>query len=267
MTSRTDLGALFDASDLDDATLKTLKDATGDLGDTIAAALGDVDPAVISDMEGKEVFLVSLLVDDSSSIAWGDNTDNIIVGVNAVIDSLDDSKARGVTLITCRLLNGGVLFPLVPLAQAQRLTRSNYRPAGITPLYDQAMAVLATVVAKAAELEQAGIAVRSATYFVSDGKDEGSSKRARDIAPIIAGLLGQEVHIVGAMGIEDGSTDFRAVFTSMGVPEGAILVPQSTPTAIRQAFGTVSRSLVRASQTAAGANFSQLALGGFGGTN
>jgi hypothetical protein len=76
-------------------------------------------------------------------------------------------------------------------------------------------------------------------------------------------LLRTESYIVGGMGIDDGYTDFTAVFQTMGIQPEWILTPKNTPSDIRRAFGTISRSAVRASQAAG--NFSQTALGGFGG--
>ena len=65
------------------------------------------------------------------------------------------------------------------------------------------------------------------------------------------------------MGIDDDCTDFRAVFTEMGIPKEWILVPGSGKDDIREAFRLFSQAAVQASQTAAA--FSRAALGGFGG--
>jgi Ca2+-binding EF-hand superfamily protein len=76
-------------------------------------------------------------------------------------------------------------------------------------------------------------------------------------------MLRTEQHIIAAMGIDDGGkTDFHQVFRSMGIRDEWILTPGSTPSEIRKAFGTFSKSAVRASQTAT--SFSQTAAGGFG---
>ena len=71
-----------------------------------------------------------------------------------------------------------------------------------------------------------------------------------------------EDHIIAAMGIDDGRTDFRKVFREMGIPDQWILTPGNTPAEIRKAFRVFSSSAVRASQS--GASFSQMAAGGFG---
>ena len=72
-----------------------------------------------------------------------------------------------------------------------------------------------------------------------------------------------ENHIIGAMGIDDGTTDFMHIFHEiMGIPEEWVLTPANTASEIRRAFNLFSQSAVRASQSAA--SFSQTASGGFG---
>lgn len=58
------------------------------------------------------------------------------------------------------------------------------------------------------------------------------------------------------------ATGFRPVALGMGIPENWIMTPASDHSAVRKAFGTFSKSMVRASQSAK--SFSQTALGGLG---
>jgi hypothetical protein len=81
------------------------------------------------------------------------------------------------------------------------------------------------------------------------------------VAALVADLERAESHIVAAMGISDGSTDFRRVFCEMGINDRWVLTPGNSPSEIRKAFQVFSQSAVRASQSA---SFSQTALGGFG---
>jgi hypothetical protein len=75
-------------------------------------------------------------------------------------------------------------------------------------------------------------------------------------------MLRQEKHIIAAMGIDDGHTDFRQVFREMGIQDRWILTPGNSDQEIRRAFQTFSQSAVKASQGAG--HFSRAALGGFG---
>ena len=263
MSENTNLQSLFAGANLGNEATQALTFTADNLGHNIMAGLGDVDADAIGDLGASEVLLVKLVMDDSSSILYGDNTQHVIDGHNLMVDALRDSKASGAVLISCQYLNGEVLYPFVTLDKALRMTNDNYQAIGGTPLYDTTAVTLASVVAKAAELEDAGLPVRTATYIVTDGNDEHSRKHRPDtIRPIVEGMLRTESHIIGAMGIDDGRTDFRQVFGGMGFHDRWILTPANTPTEIRAAFGTFSQSAVRASQAVG--SFSATAMGGFG---
>jgi hypothetical protein len=224
-----------------------------DVGAQIQAGLG----VTIDDVAASEVLLVTMMPDDSHSIASAGNTDAVRDGHNLVLDALAGSKQSGEVLAHTRYLNGNVLFPYIALEHAQRMTPANYDPRLGTPLFDQAVVVLGTVIAKAQELAQAGIAVRTVTLIITDGGDYGSQRcRAADVAALVRDMLAQENHVVAAMGISDGTTDFRAVFRAMGIPDRWILTPGNSATEIRRAFAVFSQSAVRASAGAA--------VGGFG---
>jgi hypothetical protein len=244
------LADAHDAGELSAKALATLD--VVDVGAQIQAGLG----VSIDDVAASEVVLLTQMPDDSSSINQAGNVDAVRDGHNYVLDALAKSKQAGEVLAHTRYLNGHVLFPYTALEHAVRMTPANYDPRLGTPLFDQAAVVLGTVIAKAKELEQAGIAVRTVTLIITDGGDYGSTRcKPADIAALVSDMLSRENHIVAAMGISDGTTDFRAVFQSMGIPDRWILTPTNSSTEIRRAFAVFSQSAVRA---AAGA-----ALGGF----
>jgi hypothetical protein len=223
-----------------------------DVGAQIQSGLG----VSIDDVAASEVVLLTMMPDDSGSISAAHNTDSVIDGHNFVVEALARSKQSGEVLAHTRYLNGHVLFPYTQLAHAKQMNDKNYDPRLGTPLFDQSVVLLGTVVAKAQELAQAGIAVRTVTLIITDGGDYGSQRcRPADVAALVADMLAQENHIVAAMGINDGTTDFRAVFRSMGIPDRWILTPGNSASEIRRAFQVFSQSAVRA---AAGVQ-----LGGF----
>ena len=261
----TDVGALFqDAQD------------DGTLSPQSAMMLGDVDVGAqiqeglgvsVDDVQASEVTLVTMLIDDSGSIRMvAGNTEAVREGHNGVLDALGKTKTKDGILVHARYLNGTVLYPYRQLVQATRMDTSNYNPVGATPLFDQTEVILGTVLAKAREFEDAGVPCRSVTCIVTDGADAGSQKyrTARQVAPLVRDILKTEMHIVTAMGIDDGSTDFRGIFLEMGIPAEWILTPKNDPSSIRKAFLMVSQSAVRASQAAGAAGFSKVAGGGFG---
>ena len=176
-----------------------------DVGSQIQAGLG----VTVDDVAASEVVLLTMMPDDSQSIAQAGNVDAVKDGHNFVLEALRGSKQSGEVLAHTRYLNGHVLCPYTALDHAVAMTKANYDPGLATPLYDQTAVVLGTVIAKAQELAQAGIAVRTVTLIITDGGDYGSTRcRPADVAAIVADMLAQENHIVAAMGIRDGSTDF-----------------------------------------------------------
>jgi hypothetical protein len=223
-----------------------------DVDAQIQAGLG----VTIDDVAASEVVLLTMMPDDSQSIAAANNTQSVRDGHNFVLDAVAKSKQSGEVLAHTRYLNGSVLFPYTELAHAQQMTNANYDPCLGTPLFDQAVVLLGTVIAKSQELARAGIAVRTVTLIITDGGDYGSTRcRPHDVAALVTDMLAQENHIVAAMGINDGTTDFKKVFKSMGIPDRWVLTPGNSGSEIRRAFQVFSQSAVRA---AAGAQ-----LGGF----
>lgn len=230
-----------------------------DPGAQIANALG----IKVDDVQASEVVLFTLLIDDSGSIRFAGNADAVRDGTNTCFDALQKSKQKDNILVHTRYLNGTILNPYSPLDGAVRLDSSNYNPMGGTPLNDQMIAALATVLAKCQEFKSNGVPCRTVTMCITDGHDESSRSSASQVAHIVKDMLMQEVHIIAGMGIADGATDFNQVFQEMGIRPEWILTPANNQSDIRKAFNVFSQSAVRASQSAA--NFSKTAGGGLGG--
>lgn len=226
----------------------------------IQAALG----VSVDDVQASNVVLVTIVLDDSSSIAFNNNEATLIDGANVIIDAIGASKEDGL-LVCIRRLNAGTLCPFTPLAQAPRVNHVNYKANGGTPLYDNVAETMGLVLAKTQDFTSNGVPVRSVTIVVTDGADYGSRAHTRpeSVKPIIDDAHKAEQHIVCAMGIDDGSTNFRDIFGRMGIPDRWILTPKNNPSEIRAAFIMASKSAARASVAAPGA-FSATAGGGFG---
>jgi hypothetical protein len=241
------------AGALSAGSLSTLEVA--DLGAQIQAGLG----VAVDDVAASEVVLVSMMPDDSGSIASAHNEDAVRAGHNLVLESLRASRQAGDVFVHTRYLNGHVLYPYSPLDGAVAMDDANYRADKGTPLYDQAVVLLATVLAKSQEFAQAGVPVRTVTLLITDGADAHSTRAtAATVRQLVRDMLAQEHHVVAAMGISDGATDFRAVFRDMGIPDRWILTPGNTASEVRKAFQVFSRSAI--SMAAGGA----VGLGGFG---
>lgn len=246
--------------DLSAASMQALT-ANLDIGAQIQAGLG----IGAEDVQSSEVVLVTMQPDDSGSIRFGGNSQAIRDGHNEVIKALQATKQKDGILVHNRYLNGDVLYPYVKLDDAVLMTDKNYAPDKGTPLYDQAIVLLGTVLAKTKDFADNGIPVRSVTLLMTDGADLHSRGCAKDVKALVADMLRKETHIVAAMGFKDqtsGSVDFHDVFREMGIRDEWILTPKTSPSEIRKAFQLFSQSAVRASQNAA--SFSKTALGGFG---
>lgn len=229
-----------------------------DLGAVIQQGFG-ID---IGDVGVSETILVTIVVDDSSSISYCRNTQKIIDGHNMVIEALKTSKQKEGILFHTTYLNRGILSPFVKIENAVSMSRSNYHPIGGTPLYDRVIETLGTVIARILKSEDDGVACRTVTLIITDGADTESKHTPKEVASIVTDLLKTETNIVAAMGIDDGSTGFRQVFREMGILDQWILTPKNTQSDIRRAFAVFSQSASRASQSAA--NFTQAATTGVG---
>ena len=230
-----------------------------DLGAKIQQGLG----IAVDDVPVSEVFLLTLLVDDSASIRGAKNEQLVIDGYNSILDALKASKQESGILVHTRFLNGKMLCAYTPVGQAAALDARVYQATGTTPLYDESVAILGTVIAKTQEFASAGVPSRSVTVILTDGADCGSRRHdARAVKAIVTDMLKDEAHIVAAVGLSDGRTDFRRVFRDMGIDDRWILTPGSTPSDIRAAFRVISQTAVRTSQ--GGGQFTRVAAGGFG---
>ena len=256
-----------DEGDLSGAAMQALQ--VPDIGAQIQAGLG-IDPDLF---QASEAVLVSLLCDDSFSMlhrgpdpSTGQEIGNdelLIEGYNMILGALGESKQKSQVLLHTRYLNGEILTPFSPLDGAATMTPANYQANGGTPLYDQMVLLLGTVMAKATSFAEKGIPCRTITCIITDGRDEHSQdSEAGDVKAIVDDMLQQETHIVAAMGIEDGRGNFQAVFQSMGLRDQWILTPQNSPGEIRKAMAVFSRSTTQAASQGGGA-FTRQQAGGF----
>jgi hypothetical protein len=182
-------------------------------GNEIQQALG----VPVDSFEHSEVVLVTVLLDDSSSIHAAGNEQAVREGHNTVIQSLEQSKQKDQVLMMASQLNAGLTYPYSYLREALDLNDTNYKGRGQTPLFDETVKTLASVLAKCQEYASNGIAVRTITLIVTDGADYGSNRsRASDVKSLVQEMLRQENHIIAAMGVSDGNTDFKDVF--QGIP-------------------------------------------------
>ena len=291
MASDTSINDLFQSAQDDDVIGQEAFDALQvvDLGVKIGDALGT--PA--DQFQQGEVVLVAVLIDDSGSIRFCGNTEVVADGHNCVIEALMESKQQDNILFHSRLLSGEIINPFVSIDQAVKLKTGvggNYNPNKGTPLYDETVAFWGTILAKSQEFSDQGVPVRTISLILTDGADQhsqdfyqyetdpktGDWRAPKDgVHALASDLLRQECHIIAGMGVADDDddqrmTNFNMVFKRMGINDEWIVVVKQAGRSkdefkaeLRKQCQVFSQSAVRASQSAA--NFSQQAVGGFGG--
>jgi len=187
-----------------------------DIGQEIQEALtGNIDA-----VQSSEVVLVTMLPDDSGSIFFEGNSQLVCDGHNLVLEALDASKQADAIQVHTRYLNGHVLYPYSNVRQAVQMDLNNFDANGGTPLYDQSVLLLGTVLAQSQQFIDNGVAVRTVTLIITDGADLHSVRaNASMVKSIVDDMLRTEDHIIAGMGIDDGVTDFNQVFKEMGIRE------------------------------------------------
>lgn len=235
--------------------------------------------------------LVTILADNSESMqtrkdtrtgimhnATDDDPDSSVETVrkcqNNTIDGLLRSEHPERIYLSTQVLNplppdynpeNVVVDPYHPLAKAVRLNRENFRTTGATPLYDRTVQVLAAALYGTQSAIDEWKDPRTATLIISDGADyPGGQYTAQDCAEIVKNLLQGPTrrHIVAAIGIDDGHTDFTATFVEMGIPRQWILTASATPEDIAEAVGRFTRAASQAA-SADPQQFLLLTDGGF----
>ncbi|HET7052977.1 MAG TPA: hypothetical protein VFI09_03555 [Solirubrobacterales bacterium] len=199
---------------------------------------GELGPALGVSGEAGDLLLVTILVDDSTSITEAPyGPEAVRLGHNLCLDVLEGRFDRQV-LVHTRYLNGGSLSPFMPVNVALRLSDANYRPeVPKTPLHRQTVITLGSVMTKVRAEREEGRRVRAFTLLVTDGGDNASSHlTAEHVRFLVKDMLDfSDDYIVGAMGIGD-SQQFRGIFTDMGVPQDWIMTPDATAADIERVF-------------------------------
>jgi hypothetical protein len=235
-----------------------------DFGNRIKRVLGKPVKAVGS----QEVINLGLLIDDSGSISYYGNTQNIRDGYNLILDSAQKSKQMNNLFVHGKKINGDIITPFTLIDLAPRLDSTNYNEKSFkgTPLYDSSFEFLGAMMAETERYRQSGIYARGISVIISDGCDEHSSKHRNpnQLKQLVMDMSGSEDHIVVGVGVKHGNVDFSDVFCNrMGLNSDHIFTSTSDPSEIRKLFQLVSLTVVNLSKSAA--LFSQGKTKGFGG--
>lgn len=225
----------------------------------VARALGDHSPS-------RELLLVSVLVDDSTSIAT--DIGEIRRGYGVMLEALRKEPFSADVRVSARAMNAGLIHPYVSLAQAPGLTDANYRGSNLapdTPLYLRSLLMFGSVVLKAQEEEDRGVNVRTFTLVITDGEDNRSGNvTAAQVRVMSTDMLEFATnHIIAGMGVGERNkvdkVDFRDIFSKMGIPRGWILTAGTSVDELLAKFRLIARVLCLAASSEAA--FAQLLPG------
>ena len=211
------------------------------------------------------LMLLTMMIDDSTSMRFFNNFRAVMEGHNSVLDTLSASPRAPLFLARTQYMHGKALAGgYLPLPQAPRITPENYHLIAGTPMFRASRRNLSYVKKSAKEYTEKGNDVFTLTLLLTDGWNREFSKRsttAENVCRVIKPMIASGRHIVAGVGVDTLQTDFRQVFLDMGIPEQWIITLRSAEQ-IRAAFRTFSSSAEHSS--AGGKEFAETMVMGFG---
>lgn len=244
------LDALFQSAQADGLTNDTMDLVVSNLnGPTMGAAVN----TSLDDLASNEVTLAMNIIDMSSSM--GSHAGDLIRAYNSdYLEAMRGSTAADDILISTILFDSQVdlLHGYVPISDAPSLTRTSYTPRGTTALYDAVAAGLTNMVLYAQQLRSSGVMVRCIVIVYSDGADNASRQRAKDVRRAAEELLKHEIYTLAYVGFRSGGMnerDLRSLAREIGFPD--VLMAGLSHQELRRIFHLVSMSTVRVSQQGA----------------
>jgi len=181
-----------------------------------------------------EVLLVTVLVDDSWSIgSYPARAEALRNGHNRMIEEAARQRSdRTEVLFHTRFFTKAALGPYAAIDRAIALSVENYSPdIGQTPLYQQSLITLGSVIAQARLLTERGCRVRTYTLLITDGENNAGLTSAADVRLMVVDMLDfASNHIIAGMGIGE---HYEWVFREMGIRR---IYSAADPKALDDAF-------------------------------
>jgi len=166
------------------------------------------------------VLLITMMPDDSQSMTIANKQASVIAGHNELLGALAVSTESKRILLQTRYLNGFVLNPFSPLHSCRPLSPPNYSCTYGTPLFEQTLVTLGTVLAMDEELTGLGATVRSATLLMTDAEatDKLADALRPEVASVVADMRRIGDHIVAGMSFPTRDDSYcRRVFMEIGI--------------------------------------------------
>lgn len=256
MTNNNGLGNLddlFQSAQDDGLTADTLDLVVSNLnGPTMAGPVG----VPLDQLETNEVTLAMNIIDMSGSM-YPHAADLIHAYNEDYLAAMLGSAASDDILISTILFNSKVnlLHGYVNLADAPQLTSKAYDPNYSTALYDAVAGGMTNMVLYAQQLRQSGVMARGIIIVYSDGDDNASKQRAKDVRRAAQELLNQEIYTLAYVGFgmkkqmgfaPNGANPVQALADEIGFPHA--LAAGLNHTELRRIFHLASMSAVNVSR-------------------
>jgi len=178
----------------------------------------------------------------------------VIDGYNQMLRAIRDSKLEDSVILSLWTFNqkSELVFNNRPVSNVYDLDSQKYVPSGSTALFDAALDGMTGNLSYVTDLRNNGMSARGIVVVVSDGEDNESKATAAKIKTVAEDMLAQEIFTLAffAFGFHG-----EPVAKSMGFNN--ILQTGNTDTELRRGLETVSKSIIRASQTQINPNASQ----------
>lgn len=219
----------------------------------------------IDEIDSEDITLVTAMVDKSGSMSQF--RDAVIQAYNdRFLKPLRGAKnARSILLSTWVFSDEGsgpkvrLLHGYTPVPDCQNLTDKEYTPDlyAQTPLNEAAWEGMVSQVGYGQTLRDNGTRTKNIIVIFSDGEENASSRLfpAKKVREFAEDLLRQETYILSyvyfSMEKDDKirEADGERTAKKLGFPPQHMLTSSQDDSAIRRTFGTVSSSIISASQT------------------
>lgn len=220
-------------------------------GNVLAGAGGTPIGQLLED----DVTVVTMIVDKSSSMS--PHRQAVIEGFNQMLRAIKGSKLEDSVIMSLWFFNqrSELVFDNRPVADVPDLDSNAYVPSGTTALFDTTLSGMTGNLAYVSDLRQNGVSARGIVVVISDGEDNESTASAAKVKTVAEDMLAQEIFTLSfyAFGFNG-----KNVADQMGFPN--LLETGDTDSELRRGLETVSKSIIRASQTqidpnASGTNF------------
>lgn len=215
--------------------------------ETIAGGMG----VSAKDLDATFVTLFLIILDMTGSMSV--NKDTVKKSYAEMVSALKASKAANSILVSTWVFNNTegskLVHSYLPLDLVPDLT--GYEPDHETNLYDSVLDGITSLLQYEQELLKSGTGVQSVIVPFTDGQDNASHNKADDLKTVIESLIAKEKYIFSLVGFGPYA-DPHDIAAVMGIPNSNVLSVGSTAHDIRLAMGTVSKSVIRTSQTTIG---------------